>query len=91
MTTNLKPADELLSVRQKIKEFQEREKELRDGIVSGDFDTHGDFAAVLITKRKAKRFDRKAAEKELGSLSRFEVETESTVVRVEELQNPDAA
>jgi hypothetical protein len=91
MTTNLKPADELLSVRQKIKELQDREKDLRNGIVSGDFDTHGDFAAVLITKRKAKRFDRKAAEAELGSLSRFDVETESTVVRIEELQNPDAA
>lgn len=91
MTTNLKPADELLSVRQKIKELQDREKELRNGIISGDFDTHGDFAAVLITKRKAKRFDRKAAETELGSLSRFDVEAESTVVRVEELQNPDAA
>jgi len=89
--TNMKPADELLATRQKIKELRDREKTLRDGIVSGDFDTHGDFAAVLITKRKAKRFDRKAAEEELGSLSRFEVETESTVVRVEELENPDAA
>lgn len=88
---NMKPADELLSVRQKIKEFQDREKQLRDGIVSGEFETHGDFAVVLITKRKAKRFDRTAAEKELGSLSRFDVETESIVVRVEELQNPDAA
>jgi hypothetical protein len=88
---NMKPADELLSVRQKIKEYQDREKELRDGIVSGELETHGDFAAVLITKRKAKRFDRKAAETELGSLSRFDVETESIVVRVEELQNPDAA
>lgn len=89
--TNLKPADELLSVRQKIKELQDREKELRNGIVSGDLDTHGDFAAVLITNRKAKRFNRKAAEEELGSLSRFDVETVTTVVRVEELQNPDAA
>lgn len=88
---NMKPADELLATRQKIKELQDREKELRDGMVSGKFDTHGDFAAVLITKRKAKRFDRKAAEAELGSLSRFDVETESTVVMVEELQNPDAA
>jgi len=89
--TNLKPADELLSVRQKIKELQAREKHLRDSIVAGDLDTHGDFAAVVITKRKAKRFDRKAAEEEIGSLSRFDVETESTVVRVEELENPDAA
>lgn len=88
---NMKPADELLATRQKIKELQDREKELRDGIVSGDLETHGEFAVVLITKRKAKRFDRKAAEKEIGSLSRFDIETESTVVRVEELQNPDAA
>lgn len=91
MTTNLKPADELLSVRQKIKELQGREAELKAGFKSGELDASGDFAMVLVTKRTAKRFDRKAAETELGDLSRFEAETESTVIRCEELQNPDAA
>lgn len=89
--TNMKPADELLMVRQKIKEMQEREKALKEGIVSGEFEARGDFAAVSITKRPARRFDRKAAENELGDLSRFDVITESTVVRCEALENPDAA
>jgi len=89
--SNMKPADELFTVRQKIKELQARESELKDGLKSGEFETHGDFALVSITKRKAKRFDRKAAEEELGSLSRFDVETDSTVILVEELANSDAA
>lgn len=89
--TNMKPADELLMIRQKIKEMQDREKTLKDGIASGEFETHGDFAIVSITKRKNRHFDRKAAEAEIGSLSRFDVETESTVIRVEELETPDAA
>lgn len=89
--SNMKPADELLMVRQKIKEMQEREKALKEGIASGEFETSGDFAVASITKRKTKRFDRKAAEAEIGSLSRFDVESESTVIRVEELENPDAA
>lgn len=91
MSVNMKPADELLSVRQKIKELQDREAELRRGFMSGELNTSGDFAVVLVTKRKAKRFDRKAAEVELGDLSRFETETESTVIRCEELQSTDAA
>jgi hypothetical protein len=89
--TNLKPADELWSVRQKIKELKAREDELRDGILGGALDTHGDFAIATITKRNQKRFDRKAAETELGSLSRFDSQTEITMIRVEELSNPDAA
>lgn len=89
--TNLKPADELLSVRQKIKELQDREAELKAGFKSGELDASGDFAMVLISKRPAKRFDRKAAEKELGDLSRFETVTESTVIRCEALETPDAA
>lgn len=88
---NMKPADELLSVRQKIKELSAREDELKKGFRDGTLDTSGDFAMVFITKRPSKRFDRKAAEAELGDLSRFEAVSESIVIRCEELQNPDAA
>lgn len=91
MSTNMHPADELLFIRQRIKEFQVREDELKSGFKSGDLETAGQFSVVTVTKRKSKRFDRKAAEAELGSLSRFEVETESTVIRAEELANPDEA
>lgn len=89
--SNMKPADELLWVRERIKALKAREDELRVGMVDGSLDRSGDFAVVFITKRPSKRFDRKAAEAELGSLSRFETTTESTVVRVEQLETPDAA
>jgi hypothetical protein len=89
--SNMKPADELLSIRQRIKELQDREAELKDGFKSGQLDRGGDFAVVAVTRRYTKRFDRKAAEDELGSLSRFDVPTEQVVVRCEELVNPNAA
>lgn len=82
MTTNLKPADELKSVRDRIKELQEREKALRDGFVSGELDTVGNLAIASVTKQASRRFDRKAAEAELGDLSRFDVAGEMIVVRV---------
>lgn len=85
MTTNLKPADELLSVRQKIKALQERESELRDGMASGALPLSGDFSIAAFTSRKTSRFDRKAAEAELGSLDRFDVKGEATVLTVSEL------
>lgn len=91
MKTNLRPADELFSIRAQIKDLKAREDELRDGILSGDLDTHGDFTIATISKRKSKRFDRKAPEAELGDLSRFDSQTEVTMIRVEELSNPDAA
>jgi hypothetical protein len=84
MTTNLKPADELKSVRDQIKELQIREAILRDGIISGEMSATGAFAIAFVDKRKSKRFDRKAAEAELGELSRFDVPTEMTVVSVRE-------
>lgn len=88
---NMRPADELLFVRNRIKELQTREGELKDGIRSGELESFGDYAIAAVTKRKTKRFDRKAAERELGDLSRFDVEGEAIVIRVEELTNPDAA
>lgn len=88
---NMKPADELLFVRERIKELQQREAELKEGFKTGELETDGDYALVCMAKRKTKRFDRKAAENELGDLTRFDVEGESLVIRVEELTNPDAA
>lgn len=83
--TNLKPADELLTIRNRIKELQEREKEIKAAMQSGEMETHGDFAVARFIKRKSKRFDRKAAEAELGSLARFDVEGETVALMVEEL------
>lgn len=88
---NMRPADELFTIRQRIKELQVREDELSKAIKAGELETHGDFAIAIVSKRKTTRFDKKAAEAELGDLSRFNVEGESIVLRVEELANPDAA
>jgi hypothetical protein len=84
MTTNLKPADELKSVRDRIKELQTREAELREGIIAGSLDAVGITAIAFVTKQNRKTFDRKAAEAELGDLSRFERPGEMIVVRVQE-------
>lgn len=86
--TNLKPADELLSIRQRIKEMQAREKEIKDGMEKGEFEMNGDFAIAVLSKRNQSRFDRKAAEAELGDLSRFEKKIETTVLTVSELEQP---
>jgi hypothetical protein len=84
MTTNLKPADELKSVRDQIKALQAREAILRDGIVSGEMDAVGVMAVAFVTKQNRRTFDRKAAEAELGDLSRFDRPGEMIVVRVQE-------
>lgn len=89
--SNMRPADELFTIRKRIKELQAREDELSKAIKAGELETHGDFAIAIVTKRKTTRFDKKAAEAELGDLSRFNVEGDSIVLRVEELANPDAA
>lgn len=86
MTTNLKPADELLSIRQRIKALQAREDEIKVEMKSGDIAMSGDFALASLSTRISSRFDRKAAEKELGDLSRFDVKTEVTVLTVTELE-----
>lgn len=85
MTTNLKPADELLSVRQKIKELQAREAELKDAMTADPALLSGDFAVAHFVKRGSSRFDRKAAEAELGSLARFDVKGETVALMVSEL------
>jgi hypothetical protein len=89
--SNMKPADELLTVRRRIKELQGREEELKEGFKTGALNRSGDFAIVSVTKRKSKRFDRKAAEAELGSLKKYDVDGEAVVVNVEELTDHHAA
>jgi len=85
MTSNMKPADELLTVRKRIKELQAREKEIADGIKAGDLEDAGDFAIARVVKRSTTRFDKKAAEAELGDLSRFNVKGETVALLVDEL------
>jgi hypothetical protein len=82
--TNLKPADELKTIRDQIKALQEREAEIRAGLIDGSLDPVGNFAVALLTKSNSKRFDRKAAEKIVGDLSRFETVTEIVTVRVQD-------
>ena len=91
MTTNMKPADELLMIRQKVKELQDRESEIKAGMIDGSLSVAGDFAIASIVRRKSKRFDRKAAEAELGSLARFEVENETVALLINELVRPEEA
>lgn len=85
MTTNLKPADELLTVRQKIKALQAREAELKDLMTMDPAAMAGDFAIAHFIKKGSSRFDRKAAEAELGSLARFDVKGETVALMVSEL------
>jgi hypothetical protein len=84
MTTNLKPADELKSIRDRIKELQAREAELREGIIAGKLDAVGVMAIAFVTTSQRRTFDRKTAEAELGSLARFDKPTEVIAVRVQE-------
>ena len=83
--TNLKLADELLSVRQKIKALQTREAEIKEALSAPGADLSGDFSLAHFVKRGSTRFDRKAAEKELGPLDRFDVKTETVALMVSEL------
>jgi hypothetical protein len=83
--TNLKLADELLTVRQKIKALQAREAEIKEALQVEGADLSGDFAIAFFVKKNASRFDRKAAEEELGSLARFDVKSETVALMVNEL------
>lgn len=53
---------------------------------SGELEMAGDFALAHFVKRNSSRFDRKAAEAELGDLSRFDVKTETAALMVSELE-----
>lgn len=83
--SNMKPADELLAVRQKIKDLQAREAELKVVLSEDGADLSGDFAVAFFVARKSSRFDRKAAEAELGSLARFDVNGETVALMVNPL------
>ena len=87
MISNLKPADELLHIREQIKTLQVRESDLKDGFKKGNLDKHGDYAIVLVQKRKSKKFNRKAAEAVVGDLTRFDEVSESIVVRCDALES----
>lgn len=89
MTTNMKPADELYQVRQQIKSLAEREAALKAAILDGRAEMHGDFALAWIVDRTTTRFDRKAAEAELGSLDHFDVKSEGRAVLVRPLTGDD--
>jgi hypothetical protein len=52
---------------------------------SGELNMAGDFAVARFVKRATSRFDRKAAEKELGSLARFDEKGETVALMVDEL------
>ena len=89
MTINLKPADELLTIRQRIKALQAREDEIKSAMKSGEMEMAGDFALAHFVTRKSSRFDRKAAEAELGDLSRFDVKSETVALMVSELEQAE--
>lgn len=83
--TNMKPADELLSIRQKIKALKAREDELKEAMQADPAMLAGDFAIAFFVKKSTSRFDRKAAEAEVGSLARFDVKSEAVALMVNEL------
>lgn len=83
--TNLKLADELFTIRQEIKRLQAREGEIKDALSQPGADLSGHFALAHFVKRGSSRFDRKAAEKELGPLDRFDVKGETVALMVSEL------
>lgn len=91
MNTNLKPADELFTIREKIKALQNREKELKTQMISGDASLQGEFTIARIVKRKTSRFDKKAAEEELGCLKRFNKTSETTALLIDELASATEA
>lgn len=80
--TNRKPADELAWLRDRIKELQANEDYIKRMIREGKMDPNGDEFRADVQTRTQNRFDRKAAEAELGDLSRFTSEVEVTTVRL---------
>jgi len=89
MSSNLPPVDEILKIREQIKALKAREAELKALIVSGEASTEGHFVRARLITRKSKRFDRQAAEVELGDLTRFLVETKVTILKLEAIKDDD--
>lgn len=80
--TNRKPADELAWLREQIRDLKGREDYIRRMILAGKMDAEGDDFDALPSITVQNRFDRKAAEAELGDLSRFNTKVEVTQLRV---------
>ena len=90
MLSNLAPADEIQRIREQVKALKAREAELKALIVSGEVGKEGQFFRAKLITRKSKRFDRRAAEAEFGDLDRFLVETETTMLRLEAIDDTEA-
>ena len=89
MHSNLKPADELASIRQKIKDLKACEKELRAGMLDGSIGLSGEYTNARFVTRTSKRLNRKLLEEELGDISRFMVETETKYLKLEDRDDGD--
>lgn len=89
MSSNLHPVDELQKIREQVKALKAREAELKAMIVSGEASKEGQFVRAHLITRKSKRFNRQAAEAELGSIDRFLVETEATILKLETIEGDD--
>jgi len=89
MSSNLHPADEIQKIRERVKELKTREAELKAMIITGEASKEGQFVRAQLITRKSKRFNRQAAETELGSLDRFLVETEATILKLEIIEDDD--
>ena len=63
---NIHPVDELAGIREEIKQLQEREAEIRAGLLEFDADLQGRqyAAAILVTKRET--LDKEALIADLG-------------------------
>lgn len=83
--TNMKLADELLSIRQKIKTLKAREDEIKEAMQADPESMSGNFAVAFFVKKATSRFDRKAAEAEVRKLDRFDVKGETVALMVNEL------
>ena len=89
MSSNLRPVDEIQKIREQVKALKAREAELKAMIVSGEASMEGQFVRAQLIARMSKRFNRQAAEAELGSLDRFLVETEATILKLEIIEDDD--
>jgi cob(I)alamin adenosyltransferase len=87
MSSNLHPVDEIQKIREQIKALKAREAELKAMIVSGEAPKEGQFVRARLITRKSKRFNCQAAEAELGSIDRFLVETEATILKLEIIED----
>lgn len=89
MKSNLAPADEIQKIREQVKALRKREADLKALLISGEAAKEGHFVRARLLTRKSRRFDRKAAEAELGDLSRFSKETETIVLKLETITDDD--